>query len=65
MVLRAATVGLGKQPRISQCDFATTKATPIQVDGEVMQADTNSHVVIDWYPMPSPRSDEAHRAIAL
>jgi len=47
MVLRAATVGLGKQPRISHCDFATTKATPIQVDGEVMQADANSHVVID------------------
>ena len=47
MVLRAATVGLGKQPRISQCDFATTKATPIQVDGEVMQPDANSHVVID------------------
>jgi diacylglycerol kinase (ATP) len=47
MVLRAATVGLGKQPRVSHFDFATTKATPIQIDGEVMHADANSQVVID------------------
>jgi diacylglycerol kinase (ATP) len=47
MVLRAATVGLGRQPRISRCDFATTKVTPIQIDGEVMHADANSQVVID------------------
>jgi diacylglycerol kinase (ATP) len=47
MVLRAATVGLGKQPRISRCDFATSKATPIQIDGEVMHTDDNSQVVID------------------
>ncbi len=47
MVLRAATVGLGKQPRISRCDFATTKATPIQIDGEVMHADAHSQVIID------------------
>jgi diacylglycerol kinase (ATP) len=50
MVLRAATVGLGKQPRISNCDFATTKATPIQIDGEVMHAAANSQVVIDCVP---------------
>ena len=47
MVLRAATVGLGRQPRISRYDFATTKATPIQIDGEVMHADAQSQVVID------------------
>jgi hypothetical protein len=39
MVLRAATTGLGKQPRISHCDLATARAAPIQIEG-VMQADT-------------------------
>lgn len=47
MVLRAATVGLGKQPRISHCEFATAKATPIQIDGGVMHVDANSQVIID------------------
>ena len=47
MVLRAATVGLGRQPRISRYDFATTEATPIQIDGEVMHAGAQSQVVID------------------
>jgi diacylglycerol kinase (ATP) len=46
-VLRAATVGLGKQPAVSHFDFAITKATPIQIDGEVMHADANSEVVLD------------------
>jgi diacylglycerol kinase (ATP) len=50
MVLRAATVGLGKQPRISHYNFATTKATPIQIDGEVMHTEANSEVVIDCVP---------------
>jgi diacylglycerol kinase (ATP) len=47
MLLRAATVGLGKQLRVSHFDFTTTKVTPIQIDGEVMHADANSQVVID------------------
>jgi len=47
MVLRAATVGLGTQPRISRCDFATTKATPIEIDGEIMHADAHSQVIVD------------------
>jgi diacylglycerol kinase family enzyme len=47
MVLRAATVGLGKQPRISHCEFVTTKATPLQIDGEVIHLDANSQVIID------------------
>jgi diacylglycerol kinase (ATP) len=47
MVLRAATVGLGKQPRISLCGFALTKATPIQIDGEVIHLEANSQVIID------------------
>jgi diacylglycerol kinase (ATP) len=50
MVLRAATVGLGKQPRISHCDFTLSKATPIQIDGEVLHTDANSHAVIDCVP---------------
>jgi diacylglycerol kinase (ATP) len=50
MVLRAATMGLGKQPRISHCDFTLSKATPIQIDGEVLHADANSHVAIDCVP---------------
>ena len=50
MVLRAATIGLGKQPRISHCDFALSKATAIQIDGEVLHADANSHLVIDCVP---------------
>ena len=28
-------------------DFATTKATPIQTDGEVMHADAHSQVIVD------------------
>jgi len=47
MVLRAATVGLGRQPRVSRCELVTTKAAPIQIDGEVMHVDANSQVVID------------------
>ena len=47
MVLRAATVGLGKQPRISHYEFATIKATPLQIDGEVIHVDGNSEVIID------------------
>lgn len=47
MVLRAVTVGLGRQPRVSRCEFVTTKATPLQIDGEVMHVDANSQVVID------------------
>ena len=47
MVLRAAAVGLGRQPRVSRCEFVTTKAAPIQIDGEVMHVDANSQVVID------------------
>jgi diacylglycerol kinase (ATP) len=47
MVVRAATVGLGRQPRVSRSEFVTTKATPIQIDGEVMHVDANSQVVID------------------
>jgi len=50
MVLQAATVGLGKQPRINHCDFTISKATPIQIDGEVLHADANSHVVIGCVP---------------
>ncbi len=47
MVLRAATVGLGKQPRITHCEFTATRATPIQIDGEVIHLDANSQVIID------------------
>jgi hypothetical protein len=47
MVLRAATVGLGKQPRISHYQFAMTKSTPVQIDGEVIHVDANSQVIID------------------
>ena len=47
MVLRAATVGLGQQPRMSHYEFATIKATPLQIDGEVIHVDANSQVIID------------------
>jgi diacylglycerol kinase (ATP) len=50
MVLQAATVGLGKQPRINHRDFTISKATPIQIDGEVLHADANSYIVIDCVP---------------
>jgi diacylglycerol kinase (ATP) len=50
LALRTVTVGLGKQPRISHCDFTLSKATPIQIDGEVLHADANSHVAIDCVP---------------
>jgi hypothetical protein len=38
--------GAGKAAEVSHFDFATTKVTPIQIDGEVMHADANSQVVI-------------------
>ena len=35
MALRAATVGLGNQPRVSQFDFVTPQSVSFRIDGEV------------------------------
>jgi len=50
MALRAATVGLGRQPRASRSAFRTTSANPVQVDGEVMPVAAGSEIVIDCLP---------------
>lgn len=50
MALRAATIGLGRQPRASRSAFSTTSATPVQVDGEVLTVATGSEIVIDCLP---------------
>jgi hypothetical protein len=42
------------QPR----DFATARATPLQIDGKVMHADAITSPHLTAYPMPSPLSDD-------
>jgi hypothetical protein len=39
-------------------DFATARATPLQIDGKVMHADAITSPHLTAYPMPSPLSDD-------
>jgi diacylglycerol kinase (ATP) len=50
MALRAATIGLGAQPRVDRVEFATVQAVPLQVDGEIRQLDAAADLVIDCLP---------------
>jgi diacylglycerol kinase (ATP) len=50
MALRAATIGLGAQPRVDRVEFATVEAVPFQVDGEIRQLDAAADIVIDCLP---------------
>jgi diacylglycerol kinase (ATP) len=50
MALRAATIGLGTQPRVDRVEFATVEAVPFQVDGEIRQLDAAADMVIDCLP---------------
>lgn len=46
-LLRAATVGMKEFSTMEQYQFTTTRATPIQCDGEVYTIDRNSTVTIE------------------
>ena len=48
--LKASVRGLGPQPSATEYAFTTIGATPIQVDGEVMELHANTHVRIDIAP---------------
>ena len=48
--LKASVRGLGPQPSATEYAFTTIAATPIQVDGEVMELHANSQVRIDIAP---------------
>jgi diacylglycerol kinase (ATP) len=48
--LRASTRGLGPQPSATEYVFTTTKAMPIQIDGEVLDLDAGAQVRIDIAP---------------
>ena len=50
LALRAATIGLGAQPRVDRVEFATVEAVPFQVDGEIRQLDAAADIVIDCLP---------------
>jgi diacylglycerol kinase (ATP) len=50
MALRAATIGLGAQPRVDRVEFATVQAVPFQVDGEIRQLDAAASMVIECVP---------------
>ena len=47
MALRATTIGLGAQSHVSRVEFTTITAAPFQIDGEVVQLDPNSEIVVD------------------
>ncbi len=48
--LKASVRGLGPQPSATEYAFTTIAATPIQVDGEVMELHANTQVRIDIAP---------------
>ena len=50
MALRAVTVGLGAQARVSRVEFATVDAVPAQIDGEILELAPDSRLVIDCAP---------------
>lgn len=47
MALRAVTIGLGAQQSVSRYEFVTLDPTPLQIDGEIMQIDANTSVLIE------------------
>lgn len=55
MVLRAATIGLGVQPSVSQYSFRTIDPVPFQIDGEIKTVDANTAVTVE----------SAHRVLAV
>lgn len=50
MALRAVTVGLGFQPSVSRYSFITTEPIPVQVDGEIMELDQDTPVLVESMP---------------
>jgi diacylglycerol kinase (ATP) len=50
MALRAVTIGLGAQAHVSRVEFTTVNAVPAQIDGEVLQLESDSGLTIDCVP---------------
>ena len=50
MALRAVTIGLGAQAHVSRVEFTTVNAVPVQIDGEVLQLERDSGLIIDCAP---------------
>jgi diacylglycerol kinase (ATP) len=46
MALRAVTTGLGAQAHVSRVEFTTVNAVPVQIDGEVLQLEPDSPLII-------------------
>lgn len=53
MALRAATVGLGNQPRVSQFDFVTPQSVPSKSTGKSFTWKPGHKSLSCAYPMPS------------
>lgn len=47
MTLRAITIGLGPQESVSSYEFTTVDPLPLQIDGEVMQVNAHTSVVVE------------------
>ena len=54
MALRAATIGLGAQAKVSRVEFATVDAVPFQIDGEIRHLEPDSGLIIDCAPHALP-----------
>jgi diacylglycerol kinase (ATP) len=50
MALRAALVGMGNQPRVSELGFVTPQSVPFRIDGEVLHLEAGSQVVVECVP---------------
>jgi diacylglycerol kinase (ATP) len=48
--IRAATRGLGRQPRATHYAFTTLAPMPLQLDGELMELDADTPVAVDIAP---------------
>ena len=50
MAMRAATIGLGAQAKVSRVEFAMVDAIPFQIDGEIRHLEPDSGLIIDCAP---------------
>ncbi|SDG62805.1 diacylglycerol/lipid kinase family protein [Klenkia brasiliensis] len=48
--LRSATVGLGPQPHATSHELTIRAPMPLQLDGELVELDTDTHVAVDIVP---------------
>ncbi|WP_426007358.1 diacylglycerol/lipid kinase family protein [Paenarthrobacter sp. NyZ202] len=47
MTLRAVTIGLGPQQSVSRYEFLTLDPIPLQIDGEIMQINAHTSVLVE------------------